>query len=304
MKSILLIIPYFGKWPIWFEAHLKSIQTNPSINWLIPTDCDIPQEYPKNIKFMPMSFDEMNTVFNEKLGFEVVLNYRKLCDLKPTYAHVFEDELKDYDFWGFCDMDIIWGNIRKFLTPDILRNYDIISSRKGAVSGHFNLFRNNQENKYVYKEVKNAKSYLQSVDLTRFDENLLTEAIKKNKNKRVLWSKILCNQEKGNDSIQEFYLDRWLFKNGQVINTKIDKEVMYLHFLNWKKYILTSEILYTEPIEQGFYISYNIIKIKKHTFLKIMLNDIKNIFDGFYIMMSKRRLKKKVLNKINNIFSN
>ena len=53
-KSIILIIPYFGKWPVWFNAYLKSIEANQTINWLIPTDCNIPEKYPKNIEFIKM----------------------------------------------------------------------------------------------------------------------------------------------------------------------------------------------------------------------------------------------------------
>ena len=43
----------------------------------------------------------------------------------------------EYDFWGYCDIDLIFGNIRKFITDDILDKYDKILSR-----GHFTLFRN------------------------------------------------------------------------------------------------------------------------------------------------------------------
>ena len=39
MESVLLINIYFGVWPIWFDTHLKSIENNQTINWLIATDC-------------------------------------------------------------------------------------------------------------------------------------------------------------------------------------------------------------------------------------------------------------------------
>jgi hypothetical protein len=55
---------------------------------------------------------------------------------------VFNDYLNDFDFWGHCDVDIIWGDIRKYTTEKILHKYDIFSTRKGTISGHFSLFRN------------------------------------------------------------------------------------------------------------------------------------------------------------------
>ena len=64
MKSIALIVPYFGKWPIWFEAHLLSIEANKTINWLFFTDCEIPDVYPKNIRFIKTSLQEINEKVN------------------------------------------------------------------------------------------------------------------------------------------------------------------------------------------------------------------------------------------------
>ena len=40
----------------------------------------------------------------------------KLCDYKPSYGEVFKDELAGYDFWGNCDIDLVWGNIKKNFT--------------------------------------------------------------------------------------------------------------------------------------------------------------------------------------------
>lgn len=298
MKSVLLILPYFGKWPIWFEAHLKSIEGNPTINWLIPTDCEIPEEYPDNVKFVSYSFEEINDKFNQRLGFDVALNYRKFCDLKPTYGHVFEDELNDYDFWGFCDMDIIWGNIRKYMTDDVLENYDIISSRKKAISGHFNLFKNTSENKFIYKQVVSHQELLSTADLTRFDENLLTDTIDNNGYK-VLWDSILCNFEKRGDSHQEYHINKWLWENGAVYDVQqkgIRKEVMYLHFINWKRTLKGSEDIDSDG--NAFYISYHQIHKTPIVELKVLVNKINNIFFGFWVK-EKRRLKKKKIKKLN-----
>ena len=99
-KSILLIIPYFGKWPIWFEANLISITANPSINWLCPTDCIIPKDKPNNLKFLPITLKDLNIQVNKIVETKVPLSARKFCDLKPAYADIFKEEVLDYDFWG------------------------------------------------------------------------------------------------------------------------------------------------------------------------------------------------------------
>ena len=35
MKSILIIIDYFGKWPEWLLVFLANCEANPTVNWLI-----------------------------------------------------------------------------------------------------------------------------------------------------------------------------------------------------------------------------------------------------------------------------
>ena len=79
--------------------------------------------------------------FEKKLGFPVALNSPyKLCDFKPSDGEVFEDYLNDYDYWGHCDVDLIWGDIRKFVTDELLEKYVRIFSR-----GHCSIYRNSSE---------------------------------------------------------------------------------------------------------------------------------------------------------------
>ena len=42
--------------------------------------------------------------------------YYKLCDYKPTLAYLYPELLdeKEYKYWGYGDMDIIWGNFSRF----------------------------------------------------------------------------------------------------------------------------------------------------------------------------------------------
>jgi hypothetical protein len=41
--------------------------------------------------------------------------YYKLCDFKPALAYLFPDIVRSTDkFWGYGDMDVIWGNVTRF----------------------------------------------------------------------------------------------------------------------------------------------------------------------------------------------
>jgi hypothetical protein len=296
MKSILLIIPYFGKWPIWFDAYLISIRNNPTIHWLIITDCKLPISYPDNIKFVSITLSELNTEINTIVGVNVPLTPRKFCDLKPAYGIIFNEYLKTYDFWGICDLDIVWGNIRKFITPQLLENYEIISTLENMISGHFTLFKNTNNINTLYKEVEDYKTLFEQHKYMRFDEYIFTNFLKnKDKEINIFWNEELVNNGLKSEVHQEYYLDRWLYDKGMIKDMfSVDnKEYMYLHFINWKKTIKKCEVSYNLK-ENFFYVSYSGIHYKKHSSLEIIFNDFTNLFDGFYVRLRKRKYLKKI----------
>lgn len=139
--KIIFICPYFGCLPNHFDLWLKSCAFNQDINWMIFTDDKSSHDYPTNVTVKYLSFKEFKTLTQSKFDFKISLEGAyKLCDFKPTYGYIFEDMIKDYDFWGYCDLDSIFGDIRKFITDNILNNYEKI-----LASGQMTLFRNNYE---------------------------------------------------------------------------------------------------------------------------------------------------------------
>lgn len=148
MKSICYIVPYFGKFPAGFPLWLKSCEYNPTVNWIIFTDDKRNFNYPDNVKVYYMTFEELKEKFQSKFDFKICLDRPyKLCDFKPAYGEIFSDYLQGYDFWGHCDIDLIWGDIRRFYTDEILNSYDRISR-----FGHSSLFKNNPIINTIYKK--------------------------------------------------------------------------------------------------------------------------------------------------------
>ena len=141
MKKVRIIIIYLGNFPKTFQLFLDSCAFNPTIDWLIVTD-DAEEgkfNYPANVKTVITTFKEVKERFNSALGFEVnmVAPY-KLCDLKPTYGKVYRDYLDGYDNWGYGDLDVVYGDLRKFLTDEKLDKYDKIYPQ-----GHLTILKTN-----------------------------------------------------------------------------------------------------------------------------------------------------------------
>ena len=88
---------------------LESCKRNPTVDFLLFTDCNSGGgEMPCNLKVYTISFSDLRERIARLYNFPIALNKPyKLCDFRPAYGHIFEEELKVYDFWGFCDMDMI-----------------------------------------------------------------------------------------------------------------------------------------------------------------------------------------------------
>lgn len=141
-KKCVFILPYFGKFKNYFPLFLKSCSYNKKFDWLIFTDSNEIYDYPDNVKVIKMTLEEMKNRISEKIGFSVTLNGAyKLCDYKPSFGFVFEEYIEEYDYWGHCDCDLIFGNLEKILMPLLDKNYDKIFA-----TGHLTIYKNNYEN--------------------------------------------------------------------------------------------------------------------------------------------------------------
>ena len=149
MKRIVLIIPYFGKFRADFQFWLKSVSDNPTVDFLLLTDNDV-NFFCQNLKVVRLTFASLKAHIQSFFDFKISLSEPyKLCDYKPTYGEIFAEYIKEYDFWGYTDVDMVYGDIRHFITEDLLASYDRILGL-----GHFSLFRNVPQINSLYRYVE------------------------------------------------------------------------------------------------------------------------------------------------------
>lgn len=170
--KVVLVRPFFqGHFPNYFQLFLNSCACNPHFDWIFFTDNKDKYDYPSNVRKVYMTFDEVKRIFQSKFDFPInISNLGKLCDIKPTYGYLFADYLKEYDFWGHVDLDVIYGKLDNFVTDDLLDSYDKIFTK-----GHFSLYRNCEEmNKLFMSEINGRllfKEVMQATDNRNFDED-------------------------------------------------------------------------------------------------------------------------------------
>lgn len=168
--KIIFFVPYFGHFNNYFQWWLESCGQNPSINWVLLTDDERHFDYPTNVTKVQTTLNQVRKDIEHMLGFKVSLEKPfKLCDFRPAFGWLFQNYLKGYDFGGYCDTDLIWGDMRKFLTDEILNNYAKIGRH-----GHCVLIKNekrcNEAFMAEYDDIPSYREVFQSPLAYCFDE--------------------------------------------------------------------------------------------------------------------------------------
>lgn len=171
--KITIIVTYFGQLPQIFPLFLKSCEFNKDFNWLILTDSKKKYKHSKNVSFVKIDFQQLRHIIQSKFNYKISLKKPyKLCDFKVSWGYIFAKELRDSEWWGFSDVDLVYGNLSKFLNKDLLNNYDKIFT-----TGHLCLFRNTKKVNECfmgkYRGINYAKRVFTSPEVFGFDEMVI-----------------------------------------------------------------------------------------------------------------------------------
>lgn len=305
-NKVVFIIPYFGRIPSYFHLWLKSAEKNPDFDFFIYSDLSLNIKAGSNVKQIQISFVELKSKIEKMLNKKVCLKTPyKLCDFKPLYGLLFEEEIKEYDFWGFVDVDLILGHLTTFISDQLLDSYD-----KLYYEGHFSLFRNcklmNTLFMRTYPHVLDWKYAFSTNYVCHFDENgTVVWAHEVDPSCKVrfhtFWNFLdapVDSYEISNGQTNGYAL----WKNGILkfysFDGKVIKELMYIHLQKRNMYILGGEKIAKDSLE--FAIARNTFYLDTEgcTEYKRPDNNIENIKK---FMMEKKRARRKgiVTNVIN-----
>lgn len=275
-NKFALISVFFGTEPFWMPAFVLSCRYNTDIDWLFFTNLPKPEFCPNNLKYFHFSLDDFNRLSSNKLLLKVNIssNYTyKICDFRPAFGEIFEDYLVEYDFWGHCDIDVVWGDIKKYLTQIEMDKYDIVTSRVGRISGHFCLFRNESSVNSSYHWIPGIRKMLTDRKHYAIDEGCMTNYLQANRNPTILlklkhaifgkqkmvpnvfWEKNWTTSGAHQRLMGDDPCRYWWWKNGCTFDSD-SNEVMYLHFHNIKKFMSQINFEHGDNPEK-FFISKN-----------------------------------------------
>ena len=168
--KIVIIVAYFGKLPNYFQIFLNSCKCNDGFDWMLFTDDTSKYDYPSNVHCEYLTFERFASKVQDKFDFKISLSTpQKLCDYKCAYGYILNDYISDYDWWGHCDLDQIFGDLNAFITTEMLHEYDKLFSL-----GHLTLYKNTPSNNKIFKNKLNGVERYKQVFTTNaclgFDE--------------------------------------------------------------------------------------------------------------------------------------
>ena len=217
-------------------------------------------KYP-NIICHKVSFEEYcdNVSKRLKVDFHPEHAY-KLCDLRPFYGFIHQDILEQYDFWGYGDNDLVYGNLNVLTNDNMLNSYDVITTMSERIAGHFSIFRNNEKYRMLGFKCPQWKEHILSSEHVGFDESDWVRLVLPEK--RILTAiykslfKPFMSYGKWVEMTYRLYSNKWNRKfTKEMFTTPIPKdgdvwtydnktgkiiapdgrELPYLHFLFFKK---------------------------------------------------------------------
>ncbi|MDR3300473.1 MAG: hypothetical protein LBU43_10905 [Candidatus Accumulibacter sp.] len=248
-------MPYFGRWPFWMPLFLESCRMNPDIDWLFFSDCGVPADLPKNVRVQNIRYEDYCAFVAHRLAIDFHPgNPYKLCDIRPAFGHLHENDLTGYDFWAFGDIDLIYGQLRNYFTDARLNRYDLLSTHARRVSGHLCLIRNTPRMREAFMRIPNWQARFSDPQHQALDEGAFSRLFLWRKNfPEPLFKFVgLFNPWRRRSEFCEAYSTpnarivwtdgsknfprRWFWREGRLTNDKDEeREFPYLHFIVWKK---------------------------------------------------------------------
>jgi hypothetical protein len=174
-NQIVFLVCFYGKWPWYWGLWATSAAWQSDVDFIIVTDLPPPTPLPSNIRLIYLPLKNLTQRVQECIGQQLkTISYHKLCDLRPLYGLCFADLIKGYDYWGYCDVDLIFGNLAPLVERAFGGAYDLISPWSATV-GHCTLVRNNPAANRIALQIPDYGRRLSMLESTFCDEGAFVQ---------------------------------------------------------------------------------------------------------------------------------
>ena len=155
MKKAAIFSVYMGAFPSYHQFTLETMHFNRSYDWFILTDQVGEEVRLGNVRYLPYQKKDLEKDLTELLSTTISLpTPRKIADTKVCWGDLFKSLSEKYPWFGFTDLDCIYGNIDRHV-GEALETHDVITqiTSQGKLHGPFSLFRNEERIRRMYCEI-------------------------------------------------------------------------------------------------------------------------------------------------------
>jgi hypothetical protein len=135
-------------------------------------DMDVSHENSNKRKMAAMDDGRQEELLDLVASF-IKINPYGLVEFKPALGHIFAEFIEGYSHWGYSDFDILFGDLSRWITPDELTDFDIVTYGYGDqqrvyLRGQFTFHKNDRTK---VNQLWRACEYLTHLD-ERFEQIL------------------------------------------------------------------------------------------------------------------------------------
>lgn len=155
------VITMFGSPFNWIDKYIENVQQLGQYGWewKIFTPADIKSK--GNVEIVKMDTDDFNALVEKKLGVKSNFYLTKegrpsvhITDYYVASGVIFEDWLKDSNFWGITNLDVVYGRLDHFLPDEVLNKIDVFTDDiNNTVNGVFSLWKNVPQVNLLFKQI-------------------------------------------------------------------------------------------------------------------------------------------------------
>lgn len=164
MPDALLIVPFFGDPPPWFDQWQESVGRLEAHGYRVLLDRDE---------------DTFRDRVREILQLDPppMAGTGKAWDFRPALGLLYERELAAHSHWGHTDMDVVYGRVWEWLTPEFLDGLDLHSNHHDYVCGFWSLYRNTPTMRELFTETPGYRDLMTSDHASGWIESAYSDVV-------------------------------------------------------------------------------------------------------------------------------
>lgn len=216
---VILLVPWIGREPNWAPQFWDRIEASSDLVHLV---------------FLQLkSWSSFRRTVRQRLDLlpPAQASPRKICDYRPAFGEIYDYRIEGYEWWGWCDMDCVFGDFAAFLTPERLAGYDLITDHASIVNGPFTIMRNTPEMTSLYRRGGHYREVFISPEHAAWDEVGFSEIVQRHANAEWIRPLFLNAHTHDHESPTPYLLDNKLYATH-------DREILTYHFAHNKRWPL------------------------------------------------------------------